>query len=90
MKDAKEFCGSLLGTALSATGTALQLDEVLRIISLVLTIIGVLVNIALGVRAWYKDAMKDGKITKDEVKQLGDVIEDGIKSVVGDKQEEEK
>ena len=80
-KNAFEAIGSAFGTATSATGTALQTSEVLQIISIVITIIGGLITIALGLRAWWKDAKKDGKITKDEIKDGIDIIMGGAKDI---------
>ena len=54
--------------------TALQTDEVLRYVQLVLTIIATLFSIAFTIYNWYKKAKKDGKITKDEVEDLIDQL----------------
>ena len=85
-----EVIGSAVGTATSATGTALQTSEVLQIISIVITIIGGLITIALGVRAWWKDAKKDGKIDKEEIKDLTDIVGDGVEKIIENTQKGEK
>ena len=37
-------------------------------ISLILTIMGTIITIAMALLNWYKQAKRDGKITKDEIK----------------------
>ena len=84
----KELIGSSLGTILSATGTATQTNEVLQTISLIITIIGGLLTIAMALVAWYNKAKKDGKIDKEEVKEAIDIIQEGgenIKNALNDK-----
>lgn len=54
----------------------LQTNEVFQIIEFVLSIIVSIVLLIYRIWKWWKDAKKDGKITKEE-------IEDGINIVVG-------
>ena len=54
----------------------LQTNEVFQIIEFVLSIIVSIVLLIYRIWKWWKDANKDGKITKEE-------IEDGINIVVG-------
>ena len=54
----------------------LQSNEVFQIIEFVLSIIVSIVLLIYRIWKWWKDANKDGKITKEE-------IEDGINIVVG-------
>ena len=54
----------------------LQTNEVFQIIEFVLSIIVSIVLLIYRIWKWWKDASKDGKITKEE-------IEDGINIVVG-------
>ena len=77
----KEVVGSGVGTLLSATGTALQTNEVLSTIQLIITIIGGLITIAMALLNWWKNAKKDGKITKDEIKEGLDIIDKGTKGI---------
>ena len=63
----KEVIGAIVGTSVSATGTAMQTSEVLQIISLVLTILGSVITITMAVINWWKKAKVDGKIEKEEV-----------------------
>ena len=53
-----ELIGGGIGTLLSATGTAIQPNEVLQTISLIITIIGGLITIIFAVITWYKNAKK--------------------------------
>ena len=78
----KELIGGAVGTALSATGTALQTNEILQTISLIITILGAIISmIVLPLLTWYKNAKKDGKITKDEIKEGIDTLQEGIEGV---------
>ena len=86
----KEFVGSSISTIVAGTSTAVQPDQVLQYISLGLTIIATLITIILGLRAWWKDAKKDGKIDKEEVEQAVKIVEDGVKTIVGSTKKEEK
>ena len=54
----------------------LQSNEVFQIIEFVLSIIVSIVLLIYRIWKWWKDANKDGKITKEE-------IEDGVNIVVG-------
>lgn len=88
-----ELIGGGIGTLLSATGTAIQPNEVLQTISLIITIIGGLITIIFAVITWYKNAKKDGKIDKEEVKELIDIVQDGtenIKDALDDKKKGDK
>ena len=78
----RELIGGAVGTLLSATGTALQTQEVLQIISLCITIIGAIISmIILPLLTWYKNAKKDGKITEDEIKEGAETLKEGIEGV---------
>ena len=78
----KELISGAFGTALSATGTALQTNELLQTISLIITILGAIISmIVLPLLTWYKNAKKDGKITKDEIKEGIDTLQEGIEGV---------
>ena len=85
----KEVVGAMSGTALSAVGTGLQTSEVLQIISLVLTIIGSLITIAMAIINWWKKAKADGKITSDEIQEGIEIIQDGLNDLK-DKTKEDK
>ena len=77
----KEVIGGIVGTSVSATGTALQTNDVLSTISLIITIIGGLITITMALVNWFYKAKKDGKIDKDEIKEGLDIIENGAKDI---------
>lgn len=77
-----EFLAGASATGISAVGTALQTQETLQIVSLVITCIGALISmIIIPVITWYRNAKKDGKIDKEEVKEALEIIEKGINGV---------
>ena len=81
MTNTKEVIGGIVGTSVSAVGTGLQTNELLQTISLVLTIVGTCITIAMAVINWWKKAKEDGKITKDEIKDGVDIVVDGVKTI---------
>lgn len=77
----KEVIGGIIGTSVSATGTAIQTNEILQTISIVLTIIGTLITITMAIVNWWKNAKKDGKIDEDEINEGLGIIKDGIEQI---------
>lgn len=61
--------------------TATQTNETFKTISLILTILSSLVIIARNIYNWYVASKADGKIDKDEVKDLIDIIGDGVEDI---------
>lgn len=61
--------------------TSLGFEDIIRVILLVLGCVSALVSLAYNIYCWYKKAKKDGKIDKDEIKELNDVINKGIDDV---------
>lgn len=80
--DFLSWSGSALGTIL----TAIQTNEVFQYISLALTILSTLVAIAFTIYKWWKKANEDGKITPEEIDELGKDIKDSLEK--GDKKDE--
>lgn len=85
MRNTTEFIASATGTGIAAVGTALQTDQVMMYISLVITIAGGIITLITGIiglvsriKEWHKKAMEDGKITEEEVQELGRIIKEGI------------
>lgn len=71
-----------VGTSISAVGTATQSNEKLQKISLIITVIGALITyIIIPLLTWYKNAKKDGKVTKEELAEGGKIIADGSQKV---------
>ena len=56
--------------AIGVVCTAIQPDQLLQYVSLALTIVATLFSICFTIYNWYKKAKADGKITKDEVDDL--------------------
>lgn len=78
----KEFISAVSGTTLSAIGTAIQTQEVLEIISMIITIIGATISfIVVPIISWWKHAKADGKITTTEMKEGIDIIQEGIEDI---------
>ena len=77
----KELVGSVICTAVAGTSTAIQPDVIFQYIQMGLTILATLITIILGLRAWWKDAKKDGKITDEEIKQGVNIIKDGVEQI---------
>ena len=85
--------GGTIGTSVSATGTAIQPNEILQTISLIITILGGIITIVFALIGWWQRAKKDGKIDKEEVKELIDIVQDGtenIKESLDDKKKGDK
>ena len=71
----QEFLAGGIGTSLGIIGTATQTNEVLQTISLIITIIGAIISmIIVPILSWYFKAKQDGKITTEEVKELGEIL----------------
>ena len=78
----KEFAGGIIGTSLSAVGTALQVNEVLQTISLIITILGGIISlVVVPLLNWYKHAKKDGKIDVDEMAEASKIVQEGTAQV---------
>ena len=86
MKINKEvLTGGLLGSGVSATGSAMSLDQIDRILSISCSVVGIIITIVVAVIIplirWWKKAKEDGKITKDELQEGVDIIKNGIEDV---------
>lgn len=83
-----ELIAGGIGTALGAVGTATQTNDVLETISLVITILGALISfVIVPLINWHRSAIKDGKITPDELKEASKIAKDGLSQIV-DKRDE--
>ena len=68
---------AVIGNSFTYVLTALQTNEIFQIIELVLSIIISLLIIISKIRNWWKEANQDGKVTKEEIQQIGnDIAED--------------
>ena len=82
--------GCVLGTSTSAVGTAIQTNEVLQTVSLIITIIGSIVTTVSAIYFWWKRASADGKITKDEIDEGVEIIQHGIDNIKDEVDENKK
>ena len=71
----KREIGAYAGNLVGMICTAIQPDELLQIISLILTIIATLFSIAFTIYNWWKKASQDGKIDKEEINELVDIVD---------------
>lgn len=69
------------GIFFSAILTVTQTNETFRTISLILTIIATAVVLVRNIYDWYVKAKRDGKIDKDEVKDLIDIVDKGVNDI---------
>ena len=78
---------------ISALATATQTDDLLRYIQLGLTILMIIISTSFTLWKWYKEAKKDGHISKEEIKDGIDIIQDGLgnsKNTINDNKEDKK
>lgn len=64
--------------------SAIQTNEVLSWISWIITLLATLLSISFTLWKWYRKAKEDGKITKEEIDELGDIIDDASEKLKGD------
>lgn len=81
MKNIGEVSLSAIGTGTSAVGTAMQPNQILQTISLIITIVGGIITTAIAIHVWWKNAKKDGKITKEELEEGAEILINGAKGV---------
>ena len=58
-----------------------QVEQALRIASFVLSILISILILVSRILTWWKEAKKDGKITKDEIKEGVTIITEGVEEV---------
>lgn len=86
----REFILGLIGTGMSSVGAIVDVNQVLSIISTIITIVGgILTLIVIPLITWWKKAKEDGKITKEEIDEATQIIKDGTEGLK-DKKEKEK
>lgn len=75
----KLMCG-VVGTAISAAGTGLAINEIQAIVSIVITIAGfiisVLIPLIMKLIHKIKAAREDGKLTKEEVDDIASTVKE--------------
>lgn len=71
----------LIGTGVGAVGAGLSVTELQAIISIVVTILGFLISVAIPwiikLVKWWKKAKKDGKVDENELEELEGIIKEG-------------
>lgn len=65
-------------------------EEVLKIISLILSIITSIVILVAKIIQWWKKATKDGKLDKDEINEGIDIIVGGGKEIIDNIKDKEE
>ena len=93
MKPIYEFIAGVFGTGTCAVGTALQTNEVLQMVSLIITILGGIVSlIVLPILNWWHKAKQDGEVTPDELVEGAETLKEGLdkldNSLKGEKKDE--
>lgn len=73
---------SVAATFISSVATALQADQVLYYIQLVISILCGLFTLLTMLTNWYHKAKQDGKITKEEIKEGLDIAHDEINNII--------
>lgn len=68
-----------LTEAVGIVFTASQTESTFQIISLILTCLSFIVSIAFTIYNWYKKAKADGKIDKEELKELAEIGKKAVK-----------
>ena len=59
----------------------LQTNETFQLVELIISIAVSVVLLAYRIWKWWKEANKDGKITKEEIKDGIDIIVDGVEDI---------
>lgn len=81
MQNNKNIVANIL-SAVSFLLTAGQTNEIMQVVMLILSIISVIVSISFTLYKWYKEAKKDNKITKEEIKEGLSIIGDGVNEII--------
>lgn len=76
----QEYVFGGVGAVLGSVGTALQVNELLQTISLVITILGGIVSfIIVPIISWRSKAKQDGKISDEELEEAAHILDEGAK-----------
>ena len=94
MINQKSLAGGIIGSALSGVGATISLEQLDRIISIVCSVLGAIITIVcvivIPLIKWWKNAKKDGKITKEELQEGVGIIKNGIEEVKGNLNDKKK
>ena len=73
MKRFLEIAGNITQYVL----TVAQTNEIFQMVELILSIATTLFILGVNIYVWYKKAKADGKIDKEEIEELKEIVEDG-------------
>ena len=80
-----KLLGGLAGTTISLLGLTISTEQLEQIISIACSVTGVIIvlitSLIIPLVKWYKEAKKDGKITKEELEEGKQIISDGVNEV---------
>ena len=71
----------IIGNGLQYAISLAQVEDILRIAGIVLSVIISILIIVDKVVTWWKNAKADGKITEDEIKEGVEIIKDGAEDI---------
>ena len=74
----KDSAKATIGSCLTWVTTIAQTNEIFQLIQIILASIVSVITIAFIIYKWWKSATADGKITKEEIDDLFDKIDDEI------------
>ena len=77
VKSVFEICGNGIQYAVALT----QIEDILRIVGIVLSVIISVLIIIDKIMTWWKKAKADGKITEDEIKEGVGIIKEGAEDI---------
>ena len=72
---------SYMGNATTYLLAFVQTNQTFQMIEMILAILTSIVLLAYRLWRWWKEAKKDGKITKEEIKDGASIINDGVKEI---------
>jgi len=61
--------------------TLAQTNEIFQMVELILSISMTLFILVINIVAWIKKATKDGKIDEEEIEELKNIVDDGVKEL---------
>ena len=79
MRDNSLF--SWIGSGITYVCAMISVQEVSEIILVIVGVISSIVSLAYSIYNWYRKAKSDGKISKDEVEDLGSIIKNGSQDI---------
>ena len=82
MTNKSEMIVGTIGTITTGVGASISVNEVLQIIATCLTIAGgIMTLIILPLLNWWRNAKQDGKITKEEIQEGIEIVQNGVEEL---------